>query len=120
MKCLCLFLVLLGLPVSGYSTGGRRLTPVEVNAVIQAVEDEIYTEGNYSDFNQVGENIDTPQHWKSRVHIYINPEYGGEFEASVGAGEVIYKFMPDGEIMRFFKVLNGQVELMGNPQIGFP
>ena len=121
MKRLWLFLVLFGLPISAYSAGGGRpLTPAEVNAVVQAVEDEIYAGGDYSDFYQIGENTGTPQHWKSRVHIYINPEYGGDFEGNQGGGEAIYKFMPDGEIIRFFKVLNGQVELMGNPQIGFP
>ena len=54
------------------------------------------------------------------MHVYINREYGGEFEAAEGAGEVIYKFMPDGEIIRFFKISNGQVQLMGSPQNGFP
>lgn len=121
MKRLWLFLMLFGLPISAYSAGGRRpLTPAEANAVIQAVEDEIYAGGDYSDFYQIGENIGTPQHWKSRVHIYINPEYGGEFEGNEGAGEAIYKFMPYGEIVRFFDLSNGQVRLIGNPQNGFP
>jgi hypothetical protein len=121
MKQLCIFLMLFGLPISASAAeGGRSLTTTETDAVIQAVEDEIYVGGGAGEFYQIGENIGTPQLWKSRMHIYINPEYGGEFEGNEGAGELIYKFMPHGEIIRFFHLRKGQVQLIGNPQNSFP
>jgi len=125
MKTLCLYLLLLGLPVSAHSAGrGRPLTTAEVNAVIQAVEDEIHAGEDYDEFRQIGENIGTPQHWKSRLHIYINPKYGGEFQGDEGNGEgngaAIYKFMPYGEIIRFFNLRKGHILLLGDPENQFP
>lgn len=120
--CLCSFLFAL-LAVNLHSdakTRIRALTTDEVSAVIQSVEDEIYADGEYSEFYQFGENISTPQHWKSRMHIYINPQYGGRFEANEGSGEVIYKFMPYGEIVRLFFLEKGQVLLVGDPHNRFP
>ena len=121
VRYFCLFLLILGWPMSAYLGGNAYpLTPTEISAVVQAVEDEIYVEGSYTDYYQVAENIGTPRHWKSRVHIYINPEYGGEFEGNDGVGEAIYKFMPYGEIIRLFRLSNGHVQLIGDPENAFP
>ena len=120
MKTLCMCLLLLASPVSASSSEGRRrLTRAEVNAVIQAVEDEIYAGEDYDDFRQIGENVGTPQHWKSRLRIYVNPEYPAEFEGNDG-GEAIYKYMPYGEIIRFFGLRKGHVLLEGDPELRFP
>jgi hypothetical protein len=121
MKTLCLCLLLFWLPVPANSAGkGRPLATAEVNAVIQAVEDEIHAGEDCHEFSRTGENVGTPQHWKSRLHIYINPGYGGEFQGNEATGEAIYKFMPYGEIIRFFRLRKGQVQLIGDPDKQFP
>jgi hypothetical protein len=118
MKLFFLFLAFLGLPSSGYAEHRKRpVTAPEVKAVIQAVEDEIYDYGQHGEFYQIGDNLGTPQHWKSRMRIYINPEY----DLEDGVGQVIYKFMPYGEILRFFFLEgDGKVELDGDPHNRFP
>lgn len=105
---------------SDAGTAKRALTGVEVRAVIQAVEDEIYSDGDYTEFNGIGDNVGAPHHWKCRLPIYIKPEYGGEFEGSEGIGAVIYKFAPYGEIVRLFTISNGRVLLVGDPANEFP
>lgn len=112
--------MVLAMSMTAAGHSGHTLTPTEIGAVIQAVEDEIYREGDYSEFYQIGHNLGTPQHWKSRLHIYTNPEYGGEFEGNEEVGEVIYKFMPYGEVVRLFVIQKGQVLLIGDPENGFP
>ena len=63
-------------------------------AVIQAIEDEIYDWGCQNDeVDFLGSRIG-PQEY--RLRVYINPQFQD------GRGEVIYKFMPFGEIYRSF------------------
>jgi hypothetical protein len=95
----------------------RRISPVEIESIKRAVQDEIYDYGYYKDFYHIGENTGTPEHWMSRTHIYIKPT----FDATNGYGIVIYKLMPFGQVYRLFYLdEKGVVKLDGDPQNGFP
>jgi hypothetical protein len=98
------------------SRGKRKLTADEVQAVILAVQDEIYDYGYEPRFYQLGENAGVPSHWRSRLPIYVNSAFDDE-----GMGQVIYKLMPHGEVFRFFDIgANGLVMLDGDPELDFP
>jgi hypothetical protein len=95
----------------------RHLKPSEIDKVKEAVEDEIYDYGYFADFSEIGDNVGTPQHWKARVHIFINPVYN----VSDQHGETIYKLMPYGQIYRLFYIdAKGAVTLDGDPENRFP
>jgi hypothetical protein len=95
----------------------RHLKPSEIEKLKQAVEDEIYDYGYFTEFYEIGGNVGTPQHWKASVHLFINPLYSSTEQH----GEVIYKLMPYGQIYRVFYVdAAGNVTLDGNPQNRFP
>jgi hypothetical protein len=95
----------------------RNLTPAEVQSVEHAVQDEIYDYEYFGSSYQIGQNIGTPEHWISRLHIYINPVY----DAADDHGEVIYKLMPYGQVYRlFFLDSKNGVQLDGDPQNKFP
>lgn len=95
----------------------RHLKPSEIEKLKQAVEDEIYDYGYFSEFYEIGSNVGTPQHWKARVHLFINPLYNSTEQY----GEVIYKLMPYGQIYRLFDIdAAGNVTLDGDPWNHFP
>jgi len=95
----------------------RHLKPAEIEKLKQAVEDEIYDYGYFAEFYEIGDNIGTPQHWKARVHLFINPLYN----STEKHGEVIYKLMPYGQIYRLFYIdAAGEVTLDGDSQNHFP
>ena len=97
--------------------GHRHLKPSELAKLQQAIEDEIYDYGYYNKFYEIGGNIGTPQHWRARVHLFVNPDY----DSTSRHGEVIYKLMPYGQIYRLFYLdANGGIKLDGDPQNGFP
>ncbi len=118
MKQLVLLLAIFGILCPGYARQGKRpLSPSEVKGIIQAVEDEIYDTESYGEFYQMGDNLGSPQHWKARMHIYVDPEY----DQTENVGEVVYKFMPYGEILRVFSLSkDGLVVLDGDPHNRFP
>jgi len=95
----------------------RHLKPSEIEKLKQAVEDEIYDYGYFTEFYEIGDNVGTPQHWKARVHIFINPVYN----VANQHGEVIYKLMPYGQIYRLFFIdARGDITLDGDPHNRFP
>lgn len=95
----------------------RHLKPSEIAQLKQAVEDEIYDYGYSAKFYEIGENLGTSQHWKARVHLFVNPVY----DVGEKHGEVIYKLMPYGKIYRLFYIdAEGKLTLDGDPQNGFP
>jgi hypothetical protein len=97
--------------------GKRSLTDVEVKAIKQAVEDEIYDYGQQGGFYQLGENLGASEHWIGQLPIYVNPVY----DTHENIGQIVYKLMPYGEVFRVFSLLkNGQVELDGDPHNKFP
>jgi len=74
--------------------GKQVLTRAELQAVVQAVQDEIYDYGYEREYYVIGDNLGTSAHWVSRVPLYINPEMND------GVGQAIYKLMPYGEVFR--------------------
>ena len=94
----------------------RVLNPREITSIIRAVEDEIYDYSQERDFDDIGIATDGPTGRTIQVSIYIDPKVTGN-----GEGEVIYKDMPYGEIVRIFHVsADGMVYLFGKPSLGFP
>lgn len=90
----------------------RHLSPTEVTAIVQAVEDEIYDYGYQSKFNYVGDAAEG----RTKVPIYISPKIDKD-----SVGEVIYKYMPFGEVSRRFLLRkDGLVILYGDPELAFP
>jgi hypothetical protein len=94
-----------------------QLYSAEIDSIKEAIQDEIYDYGYYKDYLQIGKNIGTPAHWISQSPMYINLINNADGES----GEVIYKYMPFGEIDRLFHFGRGKkVILDGNPQNEFP
>jgi hypothetical protein len=118
MKYLLSVVVVFGLAMGAASAPvGRRLKPSEIERLRQAVEDEIYDYGYFTDFYEIGENAGTARHWKARIHLFVNPVYDSGEEH----GEAIYKLMPYGQIYRLFYLDGaGTVTLDGDPQNRFP
>lgn len=88
------------------------LTPVQAQAVILAVEDEIYDFGYQKNFYQVAAQSAPGV---TRLPLYIRPSLEN------GEGAVIYKLMPYGEVLRAFHLdKNGLAVLEGDPEGGFP
>ena len=98
-------------PQVNVQNGNTIVTEKDQRAVVQAIEDEIYDWGcqSYDDF--VGKEI-TPG--KFELRLYINPQL------EEGRGEIIYKFMPMGEIYRSFSIgKDGRASLWDDPWLGF-
>jgi hypothetical protein len=97
------------------STIPTEKTPVTEsikNAITQAIQDELYDYGCQSyGFDAPAEGGDD---WY-QLRAYVKPELDDN------QGEVIYKFMPLGEVTRVFSVEeNGLVVLYGHPEWNFP
>jgi hypothetical protein len=90
----------------------QATTKAVIQAVVQAIEDEIYVRGYQTKFADIGAPDGPTGH---RVPAYIEPSL------AQGRGWVIYKLMPYGEVYRMFYVRkDGLVVLHGNPRNGFP
>lgn len=113
-----LFLFLsLALPaLAGQGVRKSRLNQAETRLLVQAIQDEIY-DYEYQQYffpegGPVGEVISSS---KTRIPLYLNPVVNAR------QGQVIYKLLPHGEIIRFFHIQsNGTVVLGGDPELGFP
>ncbi len=98
-------------PQANIQNENTMVTVKDQQAVVQAIEDEIYDWGcqSYDDF--VGKEI-TPG--KFELRVYINPQF------KESRGEIIYKFMPMGEIYRSFSISkDGLASLWDDPWLGF-
>jgi len=99
----------------GFSPRAAVLTPLsrpQIEAVILAVEDEIYDFGYQKDFYEVGHEY---RPGVTRLPLYIQPGLQG------GEGTVIYKLLPHGEVIRNFHLnKDGLAVLEGAPDSGFP
>jgi hypothetical protein len=91
--------------------GNAAVAEKSQQAVVQAVEDEIYDWGCQSHVEFVGKEV---AHEKYELPVYINPQIKN------GRGEIIYKFMPIGEIYRSFSMgKSGTAYLWDDPWLGF-
>ena len=91
----------------------RAVTESIKNAVVQAIQDELYDFGCQSyGFDAAEESGDD---WY-QLRAYVKPELLDDNQ-----GEVIYKFLPLGEVIRVFSMEhNGLVVLYGHPEWKFP
>ncbi len=102
---------------NGHTEGAKRkISKIEIQAVLQAVQDEIYDYGFEEDYTRVGENLaGDPSKWNRRMPIYIDPEI------EIDEGQVIYRLMHYGEIYRVFTIRkDGLAVLDGDPELAFP
>ena len=94
----------------------QTLTSEQVKAVILAVTDEIYDYSQESSYIFAGTTTKNPTDRSAMLPLYINPQLRDD-----GAGQVIYRNLPYGEILREFHVgKDGMVVFDSDPQIGFP
>ena len=88
------------------------LSRVQIQAVILAVEDEVYDFSYQKEFYEVGREAGPGV---TRLPLYIQPRLKD------GEGAVIYKLMPHGEVIRNFHFnKDGLAILEGAPDSGFP
>lgn len=107
--CLC-FSALSGL--GQQSERNASLGRLQVQAIVLAVQDEIYDFGYQKQFYEVGAEH-TPG--VTRLPLYIQPRLKDR------EGSVIYKLMPHGEVIRSFHFnKDGLAVLEGAPDGGFP
>lgn len=100
-----------------YGAGVLNINDKQVKLITESVEDEIYDYGYYKMFSNVGNNVGSLNDFVVRVQIYVNPLYN----LSDGYGEVIYNYMPFGEVYRLYYLDEKKgVVLDGNPQNNFP
>jgi len=100
-----------GLIIAGSSYEDQHKGPF--NQIIQAVEDEIYVNGFYSYYGDMG----TPGDDESEhiLNIYFGPVVSGNH------GWVIYKLMPKGEVYRMYQIrVDESIVLYGDPEHRFP
>ena len=119
MNVVVLVLVLVSVfPASSGNQASAKsaLTQSEIKALVQAVQDDIYDYGDEGYFFPVGGTLgDAVSESRTRMPLYIDPV------VEDGEGRVIYKRMPQGEVLRLFHVrADGAVVLDGDPELGFP
>lgn len=108
----CLFLSCTASLVAHIQTP-RPVSPQNIHALVQAIQDEIYDEGcqGYG-YDASGSANGT----KYELPLYVKPTWNGS-----GDSWAIYKFLPIGEVLRMFSNRSdGLVELAGHPEWNFP
>jgi hypothetical protein len=113
---LVLLLLSASSPATAQSTTKIRLTQSQTKALVQAVQDEIYDREYQGYFFPEGGPVgDVISDSRTRVSLYVDPVVDD------GEGEVVYKLMPYGEVLRLFHVhKDGTIVLDGDPELGFP
>jgi hypothetical protein len=88
----------------------RPIREAEINAVIEAIQDEIYDLKLEKYVDDIGER--SPQNRNQySVNVYFQPEVIEDSRSWV-----IYKLMPDGEIVRMYEIgRSGRIYLHGKP-----
>ncbi len=106
---LALVLVLGALPggVPAPASDAQMVSDADIRAVVGAIKDEIYANGYYTAYIDVG---------AEKVPVYVNPKIENNMVW------VIYKLMPFGEILRGVVVSPDKrlAFLHRDPQLGFP
>ena len=95
----------------------RDITPADQEALVIAIQDEIYDYGYQKEF--WGFETSGPHGPMAQFNVYIRPR----LDAAQGGveGVLIYKYLPFGEVIRpFVLASNGAVYLIGKPSSGFP
>lgn len=97
-------------PLGGRPQQKRPLREKEINAVIEAIQDEIYDLNLEKHFLGVGATAKDNRD-QEILNVYFQPEVIEDSRSWV-----IYKLMPDGEILRMYEIgRSGQIYLHGKP-----
>lgn len=92
------------------------ITKVQMNSVLLAIQDEVYDYENQKKFYRVGITRGTGTQVVTTIPVYIRPMLDKD-----GGGEMIYKDMPYGEILRVFHLRSDGLAVLDNdPEVGFP
>ena len=88
----------------------RPIREAEINAVIEAIQDEVYDLKLEKDFFSVGSTAkEHPD--REILNVYLQPDVMDNSHSWV-----IYKLMPDGEILRMYEIgRSGRIYLHGKP-----
>src|ERR1700674_1775709 len=88
----------------------RPIREREINAAIEAIQDEIYDLKLEKYVDDIGTRFPDNRNQYS-VNVYFQPEFIDESRSWV-----IYKLMPDGEILRMYEIgRSGRIYLHGKP-----
>lgn len=91
---------------------GPAVTSADVNAVIRAIQDEIYTNNLEAEGYDAGVPAGKAAY---RLQLYIQPAFNDQ-----GLAWAIYKLMPYGEVLRMFWIRSdGTAFLYGKPKVQF-
>ncbi|MGA1982947.1 MAG: hypothetical protein ABSG84_10750 [Acidobacteriaceae bacterium] len=102
------------LPGQIETQAGKATSAQTVQAVVQAVEDEIYDLRDEDKYFMV-DNQGAGNTTSAKISIYISKELSAD-----GDGVAVYKLMPYGEVYRYFVVRgDGLVVLSDDPHKGF-
>jgi hypothetical protein len=104
-------IAILALSSSGLREEGPPVTFKYNDAIVQAIQDEIYDYGYEGWGWDAADKIEGNTY---QLHVYIEPRTENY------SGRVIYKLMPYGEVLRLYAVQkNGLIRLDDNPELGF-
>jgi len=93
-----------------------RLTRLQLDSLILAIQDEVYDYRCEKQFYRIGVSSGTGTQMVTKLRVYIRPDLDQN-----GAGEMIYKDMPYGEILRVFHFRSDGLAVLDNdPELGFP
>jgi hypothetical protein len=88
----------------------RPIREAEINAVIEAIQDELYDLNLEKYVDDIGTRSPNNRNQYS-VNVYFQPEVIEDSRSWV-----IYKLMPDGEILRMYEIgRSGRIYLHGKP-----
>jgi hypothetical protein len=92
------------------SSQSTQVSKNQAQAIVQAIEDEIYFHKYEGEFLELQTEDD-----RACLPVYVKPDL-----REGGVGKVIYKLMPHGEIIRVFQIwIDGLVLLARDPEKGF-
>ena len=103
---LCIGMALMTIGASSSDVEGQRqVTTKEIDAVVLAITDEIYSHHYNPSYAEIG----------GQLRVYVDPTVKNELIW------VIYKLLPLGELYRSARILpDGIASLAGSPDTGFP
>ena len=96
--------------LAGQPQQKRPIRETEINAVIEAIQDEIYDLNLEKYVDDIGTRSPNNRNQYS-VNVYFQPDI-----LDNSRSWVIYKLMPDGEIVRMYEIgRSGRIYLHGKP-----
>lgn len=108
-----MFLVMASVPstlCAGRPPQKRAIREVEINAAIEAIQDEIYDLKLEKDFFSVGTTTKENRN-QEILNVYFQQEVMDDSRSWI-----IYKLMPGGEVYRMYEIgRSGRIYLHGNP-----